>query len=116
MGNFNWQYLIDGAAALYGLYVLMSAIKMKLTGEISSFVASPEELHKCEDKREFIKTTGNPMICFGLSTLLYGASNVANSFIWNNVIYNISSLSIFLLSCVLFILFLNKVRKKYLNL
>ena len=47
MGNFDWQYVIDGAAALYGLYVLMSALKMKATGEISSFVASPEEMNKC---------------------------------------------------------------------
>lgn len=116
MGNFNWQYLIDGAAALYGLYVLMSAVKMKLTGEVSSFVASPEELHKCEDKPGFVKTAGNPMICFGLITLLYGTSNVANSLIWNNVFYNILSLVLFLVSCVIFILFLNKVRKKYLNL
>ena len=51
MGNFDWQYVIDGAAALYGLYVLMSALKMKATGEISSFVASPEEMNKCKRKR-----------------------------------------------------------------
>ena len=68
MGNFDWQYVIDGAAALYGLYVLMSALKMKATGEISSFVASPEEMNKCKRKKEFAKMVSAKMIVFGLVT------------------------------------------------
>lgn len=116
MGNFNWQYVIDGAAALYGLYVFLSALKMKVTGEISSFVASPEELYKCKKKKEFAETVAARMIGFGLVTFLFGISNIINEIIWKNTMFNIVSLGIFLLACGLFIMFLRKSRAEYLGI
>lgn len=116
MGNFNWQYVIDGAAALYGLYVFLSALKMKVTGEISSFVASPEELYKCKKKKEFAKTVAVRMICFGLVTFLFGVSNIINEIFWENTMYNVVSLGVFLLACGLFIMFLRKARAEYLGI
>ncbi len=116
MGDLNWQYIIDGAAALYGLYVFLSAVKMKLTGEISSFVASPEELYKCKDKQGFIRAVYGWMTAFGLITLFYGGANIVNSFLWNDPIFNLISLAVFLLACVKFIFLLHRARKKYLNL
>lgn len=116
MGNFDWQYVIDGAAALYGLYVLMSALKMKATGEISSFVASPEEMNKCKRKKEFAKMVSAKMIVFGLVTFLFGISNIINEIFWKNIMYNIASLGVFLLVCGLFIMFLRKSRAEYLGI
>lgn len=116
MGNLDWTYLIDAVAAVYGLYVLMSSLKMKFTGEISSFVASPEEMQNCTDKEEFAKNASNPMICFGLLALTYGILNMLNSFFWHNKVYDMASLVIFLLYCVIFIIWLKKARKKYLKI
>lgn len=116
MGNMDWTYLIDAVAALYGLYVLMSSLKMKFTGEISSFVASPEEMLRCTNKEEFAKNASNPMICFGLLAVIYGILNILNSFFWHNKMYDLGSLIIFLAYCVAFIIWLKKARKKYLNI
>lgn len=116
MGNLDWTYLIDAVAALYGLYVLLSSLKMKFTGEISSFVASPEEMQNCTQKEEFAKKASNPMICFGILAMSYGCLNIANTLFWQNKIYDIGSLAIFLLYCVVFIIWLKKARKKYLKI
>ncbi len=116
MGNWNWQYIIDGAAALYGLYVLLSAIKMKAKEEVSSFLASPEEMFKCKDKKGFIAMVANRMIVFGVVTLLYGVCNMINEYRFHNTMFGIASLGVFLLSCGLFIGLLRKAREQYLNL
>lgn len=115
MKNFDWQYVIDGVAAFYGLYVFLSALKMKATGEISSFVASPEEMKKCKRKKEFAGMVSAKMIVFGVVAFLFGVSNIINEILWKNVMYNIVSLGVFLLACGLFIGFLRKSRAEYLG-
>lgn len=116
MGNINWQYVIDAAAALYGLYVFLSALKMKLTGEISSFLASPEELYKCKKKKEFAAEVQGRMMAFGVIGFLFGSSNIVNELLWQNKMFYIFTLGVFLLACGLFITVLRKAREKYLGL
>lgn len=115
MGDLNWGYLIDGAAAVYGLYMLLSALKMKVSGTLSSFVASPEELNQCTDISGLIKRVWIPMTVFGLLTLAYGVTNIINALVWNHTMYELASLLVFLAACILFILYLQRARKKYLK-
>lgn len=116
MGNINWQYVIYTVAALYGLYVLVSALKMKVTGEISSFLASQEEMYKCKKKKEFAEAVQGRMLMFGTVTIAYGVCNVLNELLWKNKMFAIFTLGVFLLACGLFITVLRKARAEYLGL
>lgn len=116
MENINWQYIIYAAAGLYGLYVFVSALKMKLTGEISSFLASQEELYKCKKKKEFAEAVQGRMMAFGVVGFVYGAFNIVNELLWKNKMFAIFTLGVFLLGCGLFITILRKARAEYLGL
>lgn len=116
MGRTNWQYIIDGVAAIFGLYVFISAAKMKITGEISSFVASPEEIVGCRDKKTFAQEMAVKMMAFGLLTWLFGLINFINEFLWKNKIISIVMAVLYLAGCGWFLSFQRKMRDKYLNL
>ncbi len=116
MEKINWQYIIDVVVALYGGYVFVTAVKMKVTGEISTFVATTEELFKCHDKKAFIEEIQGPMMAFGLLTFLFGVGNLVNELLWQNKIVSILTLGMFLALCGVFLIFLRKQRDKHLAL
>lgn len=116
MDNINFMYVIDGTAAVYGLYVFFTAWKMKRSGEISSFIASPEEMYKCKDKKGFAEAVSDKMMLFGLIAFVFGIINIINETYWQNTMLVILVMGVFLLACGLFVMHLRKAREKYLGL
>lgn len=116
MGIINWQYVIDTVAACFGLYVFVSALRMKLTGEVGAIIATPEELYKCKDKHAFIQAIYKKMMVFGFIILLFGIFDFVNERWWDNIIVRIVSFGVFLAACGIFLIQLRKERDKHLHL
>ena len=115
MKNVNWQYMINAAVALVGLYVVVAAAKMKISGKVSAFVASGEELLHCKDEPGLAKAVSLKMMGFGMGMLCFGILNIANEILWKNVMLKIVALGAFMLICGLFLICLRKAREAYLS-
>ncbi len=115
MQKINWQYVIYAAAGLFGIYVFAVAVKMKITGKVSAFVASLEELRRCKDESGFVEAVSLKMMGFGLVVFCFGALSIANELWWKFVMFKVAALGVFLLVCGLFVICLRKAKETYLT-
>lgn len=115
MGKINWSYVMNGAASCFGFYVFVVAAKMKVTGKISTFLMSEEEIRRCKDKAGFLKTITCKMLVFGLLMFGFGLVSIVNEALWKNWMIKTLAFGVFLLACGLFIICLRKARDFYIK-
>ena len=68
--------LMDIVIVFVGIYLAVSAAKMKKSGQISDLVVPKEEIKKCKDPEAYIR---------GITPWLYGFAAVASGHMWNLV-------------------------------
>lgn len=62
----NMMVLFDVIIGALGIYLLVSAFKMKKTGIISPIIVNPDEIVKCKDSKGFIQKIFPSTVVFGV--------------------------------------------------
>lgn len=116
MKGWNWNFIIDFAVLLYGLYVLYGAVQMKTTGKIGPMVASIEEIHRCKNQEALIAKILNKMFAFALVAIAYGVySIIDDAYLHFPFAIKAGLLGVFLVFCFWFIHTLQQARKEFIK-
>ena len=100
--------VFDAVVALFGAYMIGSALHMKKSGRINSMVLAQEELKKVKDTKGFIEFLYWREMLFGALVLIVGFLGVLKA--------SILEVIIFLAAFIWFQNSLAKAREKFLHL
>lgn len=106
--------IFDIIILVFGAYMILSALKMKKSGKISSTVITSEEIAGCKDKEGFIAFMYWKEALFGGVIVLVGLLGLINDLVVSLGNFNILEMLIFLGAFLWFQLQLRKAREKYL--
>lgn len=98
-----------------GIYMTVSALKMKKSKEISPIVLAPEELKKCSDKEGFIAFLYWRAAIFGLILVIVAALCVANERLGATTIVKAAEMVCFLIAFGWFWYSLKQAREKFMK-
>lgn len=115
MNNINFGIMFDLLIAAYGVFMLVSANKMKQTGEPSPTFLPRYELDRCIDKRGFISEVYPKILLFASIIFAYGVLEMVNDYILRNPYVDTVGKVVFIITFVWFVLMLKKLRKKYIR-
>lgn len=102
--------------ALFGAYMIWSALQMKKSGKINSMVLAQEELKKVKDTKGFIEFLYWREMLFGALVLIVGVLGVLNETVMPIGKASILEVIIFLAAFIWFRNSLAKAREKFLHL
>ena len=102
--------------ALFGAYMIWSALQMKKSGKINSMVLAQEELKKVKDTKGFIEFLYWREMLFGALVLIVVVLGVLNETVMPIGKASILEVIIFLAAFILFQNSLAKAREKFLHL
>ncbi len=105
--------LFDIVILIFGVYMVVSALRMKRTGAISQTVITPEEIAKCKDKRGFIEFMYWKEALFGGLITLVGVLGIVNDLVVSLGAFNIIEMLVFLAAFLWFQNELRRAREKY---
>ena len=105
--------VFDAVVALFGAYMIGSALHMKKSGRINSMVLAQEELKKVKDTKGFIEFLYWREMLFGALVLIVGVLGVLNETVGKASILEVI---IFLAAFIWFQNSLAKAREKFLHL
>lgn len=102
-----------------GLWCVLSAIAMKVTGTMSSLVASPEEAKRCSRPEKVLRQSFLVFLPLGVLMLAMGIVLLVGQYmeLWekqSGVFYGI--LGAALAVCIGFMMYVQRIRKKYFKL
>ena len=102
--------------ALFGAYMIWSALQMKKSGKINSMVLAQEELKKVKDTKGFIEFLYWREMLFGALVLIVGVLGVLNETVMPIGKASILEVIIFLAAFIWVQNSLAKAREKFLHL
>lgn len=108
--------VFDAVVALFGAYMIGSALHMKKSGRINSMVLAQEELKKVKDTKGFIEFLYWREMLFGALVLIVGVLGVLNETVMPIGKASILEVIIFLAAFIWFHNSLAKAREKFLHL
>ena len=108
--------VFDAVVALFGAYMIGSALHMKKSGRINSMVLAQEELKKVKDTKGFIEFLYWREMLFGALVLIVGVLGVLNETVMPIGKASILEVIIFLAAFISFQNSLAKSREKFLHL
>lgn len=108
--------VFDAVVALFGAYMIGSALHMKKSGRINSMVLAQEELKKVKDTKGFIEFLYWREMLFGALVLIVGVLGVLNETVMPIGKASILEVIIFLAVFIWFQNSLAKAREKFLHL
>ena len=108
--------VFDAVVALFGAYMIGSALHMKKSGRINSMVLAQEELKKVKDTKGFIDFLYWREMLFGALVLIVGFLGVLNETVMPIGKASILEVIIFLAAFIRFQNTLAKAREKFLHL
>lgn len=105
--------IFDILLLIYGVYTIYTSFQMKKTGEPAKWLVNELEIGKCKDKKGFIDAVFTKTVLFGAVTALYGVVSVLNNSVLHLAILDILCLLVFLVGCVIYVVTLNRARRKF---
>ncbi len=106
----NYILIFDVIIAALGIYLVFSAWKMKITGEISTLIINSLEISRCKDKESFIASIYSQTIIFGMVSLIFGLLGCINDTVYAlGSVFDIGGVVVFI---VAWLWFTREVRKK----
>lgn len=99
---------------IFGIYMVIAALKMKKSGEISSAVITREEIAACRDKRGFIDFMYWREAVFGGIVFLMGVLGLINDLVVSLGKFSLIQMVLFLGAFFWFQYQLRAARKKFL--
>lgn len=88
--------IFDVVIAIFGVYMIAAALKMKKTGKISSAVITAEEIARCRKTKEFIAFIYWKEAVFGALIIAVGVLGIINDKVVSLGAFNVVELLIFL--------------------
>lgn len=88
--------IFDVVIAIFGVYMIGAALKMKKTGKISSAVITAEEIARCRKTKEFIAFIYWKEAVFGALIIAVGVLGIINDKVVSLGAFNVVELLIFL--------------------
>ena len=113
MESINFNLLFELFLILFGIYLIISANKMKRTKEPATLLVQ-EELKNCRDKKGFATEMEGKLRFLGAVIAAYGVIGSVNDVYLNNGWIRMGGVFIFLLVCFWFVVKLRKSREKFL--
>ena len=104
----------DVVIAIFGVYMIAAALKMKKTGKISSAVITAEEIARCRKTKEFIAFIYWKEAVFGALIIAVGVLGIINDKVVSLGAFNVVELLIFLAAFLWFQSQLRKAREQFL--
>lgn len=71
----------DVIIAALGIYLIVSAVKMKKTGEIDTLILTPEEIERCRQKDELAEFLYWREMAIGIIFVLFGFIRLLDTFV-----------------------------------
>ena len=105
--------IFDVVIAIFGVYMIAAALKMKKTGKISSAVITAEEIARCRKTKEFIAFIYWKEAVFAL-IIAVGVLGIINDKVVSLGAFNVVELLIFLAAFLWFQSQLRKAREQFL--
>jgi len=106
--------IFDVVIAIFGVYMIAAALKMKKTGKISSAVITAEEIARCRKTKEFIAFIYWKEAVFGALIIAVGVLGIINDKVVSLGAFNVVELLIFLVAFLWFQSQLRKAREQFL--
>lgn len=106
--------IFDVVIAIFGVYMIGAALKMKKTGKISSAVITAEEIARCRETKEFIAFIYWKEAVFGALIIAVGVLGIINDKVVSLGAFNVVELLIFLAAFLWFQSQLRKAREQFL--
>ena len=106
--------IFDVVIAIFGVYMIGAALKMKKTGKISSAVITAEEIARCRKTKEFIASIYWKEAVFGALIIAVGVLGIINDKVVSLGAFNVVELLIFLAAFLWFQSQLRKAREQFL--
>lgn len=111
--NFDIMSVFDIILLVYGIYTIYSAVTMKKRGVPSKWLVPEQELNKCRDVKGYVDAMHSKTLIFGVITAVYGVVSSINRLLLSIWVLDIVCMGIFLASCIVYIIILNKARSKF---
>ena len=105
--------IFDVVIVLFGLYMVISAMKMNKSGEISGMLVSNEELGHCKNKKAFIASIYKKEAIFGIIMMAVGILDLVDELLISIQYVNIFEMLIFLMAFLWFSRELRNARSDY---
>ena len=106
--------IFDVVIAIFGVYMIGAALKMKKTGKISSAVITAEEIARCRNTKGFIAFIYWKEAVFGAVIIAVGILGIINDKVVSLGAFNVVELLIFLAAFLWFQSQLRKAREQFL--
>lgn len=114
MGDINFLGIFDVILLGFGVYMIIAAIRMKNSGNISNLLMNDTEAQKISDKKGFIAALYPRMLVFAIVTMTYGAVALLDDFgVVEIPFVQIIGIAGFIVAMVWFFMGLVKARNRY---
>lgn len=107
--------VFDIVIALFGVYMIVTSLKMKRTGQINEILLAKDELKKCKDTDGFIAFIYWREAVFGVCVLLVGILGILDKTVLSLGKINYVELIVLLVGYVWFQHSLNQARDRFLR-
>lgn len=107
--------IFNAIIVIFGLYMVIAALKMKKSGEISSTVIAQEEIASCRDKNGFIDFMYWREAAFGGIVFLMGVLGLVNDLVISLGKFSLVQMVLFLGAFFWFQHELGKARRTFLS-
>lgn len=98
----------------YGLYGVLSAIRMKKTGIPSTILVSKEELPKIKNPQKFCQKMYQPTVVFGCMACVFGGIEVVNQYVIKRAFVDILGVVCFLIVCAWYVKEMRRAKEEHL--
>ena len=102
-----------GIFVLFGVYLIISPLYMKKSGEIGATIITEEEVKKCKDKQGFIAFIYWKEMILGVVFIIVGLSGVLNELMWEVKVVSVLGMVALLAAFFWFQNNLSTARKKF---
>jgi uncharacterized membrane protein HdeD (DUF308 family) len=111
----NIMTIFDVILIGYGIYTIFSAVKMKRTRKPGEWLLGPVDIDESKDMNGFIDEMYIKTVVFGIAIFISGVIATINDYFLKQRYVYFIGVAIFLIGATLYIIFLNKAKKKYLS-
>lgn len=110
---------VDGLLGLFalmcGIYCLYGYYMLKVKGQIVTTILLPKgvDVKKCKDYKAYCKEAELPLLILGVTVVLYGASDLYNTYVGGAGVLFLVMLGLMLAALIYFAVQVRKINKKY---
>lgn len=115
MDNINFLMIFDVVILGYGFWIMLGAVKMNKTKVPASMLIPEEDLIGSRDPEGFCEVMYKKTFVFSIICMLYGVAGVISELFLKSRIFNIITLTIFIIAVLWFCKEMRNARHTYIG-